>query len=90
MARHVARGTPASPTNGRVTGPESADASYQNHVFVMTPRPPVTLVGGGVALDLPSIDAIRTRASVADPDSVMADVLDVIKEIREGNRRMKW
>ena len=80
------------------------DPTRQDRVFVITPRPPITLAGGGVALDLPSIEAIRTGASVADPDTVMADpdtvmadpdtvmadVLDVIKEIREGNRRVKW
>ena len=90
MARQVARRVPTAATGGVTTGAESADSTHQDRVFVITPRPPITLAGGGVALDLPSIEAIRTRASVADPDSVMADVLDVIKEIREGNRRMKW
>lgn len=90
MARQVARRVPTAATGGVTTGAESADSTHQDRVFVITPRPPITLAGGGVALDLPSIEAIRTGASVADPDTVMADVLDVIKEIREGNRRMKW
>ena len=97
MARQVARRVPTAATGGVTTGAESADSTHQDRVFVITPRPPITLAGGGVALDLPSIEAIRTGASVADPDTVMADpdtvmadVLDVIKEIREGNRRVKW
>jgi hypothetical protein len=87
MARQVARREPAAATGGGSTGAESAEATYQDRVFVITPRPPVTLVSGAVALDVSSIDDIRTGASVADADEVMAVVTAEVNAVREERYR---